>query len=100
MGMIVVAATIDLHLGAVFSLKEKRSIIKSLIARLNKTFNIAVAEVDLHDVWQSAALGVAIVTTSAAHGESYLENILRWIEHNRPDIEIVDHTFEIIHINP
>ncbi len=94
--MVLVAATIDLQLAAVFSLKEKRSILKPLIARLHKTFNIAVAEVDLHDAWQSAALGVAIVSTSAAHAESYLENVLRWIEHNRPDVEIVDHTFEVI----
>jgi hypothetical protein len=97
--MVIVAATLDLHLHGVTSLKEKRSILKSLIARLHKTFNIAVAEVALHDAWQSAALGVAIVSTKAAHAEAELENILRWIERNRPDVEIVDHTFEVIHFN-
>jgi hypothetical protein len=95
--MVVIVATIDLDLPGVASLKEKRSILKSLIARLHNTFNIAVAEVDLHDAWQSAALGVAIVSTQAAHGESVLENILRWIERNRPDVMIVDHTLEVIH---
>jgi uncharacterized protein YlxP (DUF503 family) len=97
--MVVIVATIDLHLPGVGSLKEKRSVLKGLIARLHKTFNIAVAEVDLHDVWQSAALGVAIVSTSAAHCESKLENVLRWIEQNRPDLEIDDHTFEVLHFN-
>lgn len=96
--MVIVAAVIDLHLPGVASLKEKRSILKSLIARLHKEFNIAVAEVDLHDAWRSAALGVAIVTTSAGHGESKLEAVLRWIEQNRPDVEIEDHTLEVIHI--
>jgi uncharacterized protein YlxP (DUF503 family) len=97
--MVIVAATIDLDLPGVASLKEKRGILKSLIARLHKTFNIAVAEVALHDVWQSAALGVAIVSTQSAHAEAKLENILRWIEHNRPDVEIIDHTFEVIHFH-
>lgn len=95
--MIIVAATIDLHLPGVRSLKEKRGILKPLIARLHKQFNIAAAEVDLHDVWQSGAIGVAIVSTSEAHGEAKLENVLHWIEHNRPNLEIVDHTLEIIH---
>ncbi len=95
--MVIVAATIDLHLPGIRSLKEKRSVLKSLIARLHKQFNVAVAEVDLNDVWQSAALGVAVVSTSSAHGEAVLEQLLRWIEHNRPDVEIEDHTIEIIH---
>ncbi|MBN1562543.1 MAG: DUF503 family protein, partial [Anaerolineae bacterium] len=43
--MVIVAATIDIHLPGVGSLKEKRGSLKSLIARLHKTFNIAVAEV-------------------------------------------------------
>lgn len=95
--MVIVAATIDLHLPGVGSLKEKRGVLKPLIARLHKVFNIAVAEVELHDVWQSAALGVAIVSTNAAHAESVLDSVLHWIEHNRPDLEIEDHTFEVIH---
>jgi uncharacterized protein YlxP (DUF503 family) len=95
--MIILAATIHLHLPGVASLKEKRGILKSLIARLHTTFNIAVAEVEFQDVWQSAALGLAIVSTGAAHAESVLENVLRWIEQHRPDVEIVDHTFEVIH---
>lgn len=97
--MIIVAAAIELHLPGVSSLKEKRGTLKSLIARLHKTFNIAVAEVALHDVWQSATLGVAIVTTQSAHGEAVLDNMLHWIERNRPDVVIIDHTLEIIHFN-
>ena len=95
--MVLIAVTIDLYLPGVASLKEKRSILKSLIARLHKEFNVAVAEVDLHEVWQSARLGVAIVTTGAGHGESRLEQILRWIQRNRPDVEVMDHTYEVIH---
>lgn len=94
--MIVLAAIIELDLPGVRSLKEKRGILKSLIARLHSTFSIAAAEVDLHDAWQSAALGVAIVSTTSAHAEGVLENVLGWIERNRPDVQIVDHTLEIV----
>ncbi len=95
--MVIVAATIDLYLPGVRSLKEKRGVLKPLIARLHKTFNVAAAEVDLHDVWQSAALGVAVVSTSSAHGEAVVEELLRWIERNWPEVEIEDHTIEVIH---
>lgn len=97
--MIILAGTIELHLPGVASLKEKRGTIKTLMSRVRKTFNVAIAEVELNDVWQSAALGIAIVSTGSAHAEAVLENILGWIERNRPDVEIVDHTQEIIHIN-
>lgn len=98
--MVILAATIELYLPGVASLKEKRGILKTLIARLHKQFNIAVAEVDLHDAWQSASLGAAIVSNSAPHAEAVLESVLGWIERNRPDLDIVTHTQEVIHINP
>ncbi|NLX11648.1 MAG: DUF503 domain-containing protein [Chloroflexi bacterium] len=95
--MVIVAATLDVHLPGSASLKEKRGRIKPLIARLHKTFDIAVAEVDFNDVWQSAALGIAIVSNEAGHAESKLENVLRWIEQNWPDVEVEDYTYEVIH---
>ncbi len=95
--MVLVAATIDLHIPGVTSLKEKRGIIKGLIARLHKRFNIAVAEVEFHDAWQSAMLGVAIVSTGSGHAEARLESVLGWIERNWPAVQIVDHVFEVIH---
>ena len=97
--MVILAATIELYLPGVGSLKEKRGILKTLIARLHKQFNIAAAEVDLHDVWQSAALGIAIISTSAVHAEAVLDNVLAWVERNRPDLDIVAHTQEVIHFN-
>lgn len=96
--MIVGACSIDLHLPGVRSLKEKRSIVKSLNAQIQKKFNAAVAEVDLHDVWQSAVIGISVVSTSAAHAEEMLDNIASWIEHNRPDLEIIEHTVETLNI--
>ncbi len=97
--MIVLVATIELYLPGMASLKEKRGSLKSLIARLRKKFNIAIAEIDLHDAWQSASLGVAIISTGEAHTEAVLESILSWIERHRPDVEVMGYTQEILHIN-
>ena len=95
--MIIGTGWIELHLPGVRSLKEKRSILKGVIARLHKEFNLSCGEVDHHDVWQSAGLGLAVVSTSSAQAERVLMAALRWVEENRPDLEVVDHEIEIIY---
>lgn len=97
--MVILAVTVELDLPGVLSLKEKRSIVKSLVARLHREFNVAAAEVALHDAWQSAAIGLALISTSAGHAESMLARILRWIEVTRPDVLIASHSQEILHFN-
>lgn len=94
--MVIGTAVIELNLPGVQSLKQKRSILKGLIARLHRQFNISCAEVDFHDAWQSAAIGVAVVSTSAAHTDRVLDRIVTWIEDNRPDVTVVGHSIEII----
>lgn len=95
--MIVGICMIELHLPGVESLKAKRSILKSLVARLHREFNVSCAEIDRHDVWKSTVVGVAIVSTAAGHAQGVLESVVRWIELNRPDVMVVDHSIEIIH---
>ena len=94
--MIVGACTIELNLPGVRSLKEKRGAIKSLIAQIHKKFRVSAAEVGLHDVWQSASIGVAVVSTNRGHAEEVLDNVAAWIERHRPDIDLIDHSIETI----
>lgn len=94
--MIIGFSTLELHLPGVGSLKEKRGILKSLMAQIRKKFNVAVAEVDLHDVWQSGSIGLSVVSTSASHAETMLENIAGWIETYRPDIDIIEQRIETL----
>jgi uncharacterized protein len=94
--MVIGACTIELDLPGLNSLKEKRSVLKTLLARLHKEFNVSAAEVDLHDAWQSSTIGVSTVSTSAAHAQSLLNNLIRWIETYRPDVEVIDHYVEVI----
>jgi uncharacterized protein YlxP (DUF503 family) len=94
--MVIGACTIDLYLPGVSSLKAKRSVLKGLIARLGKEFNVSCAELDHHDVWQSARLGVAVISNDGAHVQRTLDRVVRWIERYRPDVSVVDHTIEVI----
>lgn len=94
--MIVGICTIQLRLEGNRSLKGKRSRIKPLLARLRKEFNIAVAEVDDLDAWQSAQIGLAAIANERAHVERVLQNAVRWIESNHFDLQLVDYQIEII----
>lgn len=94
--MIIGACQIELYLPGVASLKEKRSIIKSLIARLRKQFNVAVAEVDHQDVWQSAVIGIVTVTNESSHAHQMMGKINQWVEDNYPQVMIIKQSTEII----
>lgn len=95
--MVIGVCTIEINLPGVTSLKEKRSRLKSLKNRLHREFNVSVSEIALHDAWQSGTLGVAVVSTATTHAENTLHKVVRWIEHHRPDLEVVDHQVEVEH---
>jgi uncharacterized protein YlxP (DUF503 family) len=70
--MVVGVCTIYLRIPASQSLKGKRQVLKSLIARVRKSFNVSIAEVDQQDAWQAATLGVACVSTDSAYAHGLL----------------------------
>ncbi|MBN2554967.1 MAG: DUF503 domain-containing protein [Anaerolineales bacterium] len=88
--MHVVALEIELHIPGANSLKEKRSRLKSLLARLQREFNAACVEIDLHDHHQLSIIACVTVSTTAAHAEKMVRRIPAWIERNRPDLDVVD----------
>ncbi|AJE02948.1 DUF503 domain-containing protein [Geobacter pickeringii] len=85
--MFVHSLTIHLFLPS-HSLKGKRGIVKSILARVRNGFNVSAAEVDLQDVHGEALLGFAVVTPSRAAGRHLLERVEEWIAEERPDVEI------------
>ena len=93
--MIVAACRITLQLEAVHSLKEKRRILKSILSRLPRNFNVAVAEGDHHDVWQTAVIGLVTIGTDSGHLHGRLEKAVAWLEQQRPDIPIIDYEIEL-----
>jgi hypothetical protein len=94
--MVIGACTIEIELPEIGSLKDKRSALKTLIARLHKEFNVSAAEVDLHDQWSVTILGISTVSTNAKHAQNLLNNVINWIETHRPDLEVVDHYLELV----
>jgi uncharacterized protein YlxP (DUF503 family) len=94
--MIIGTCVVELYLPGNGSLKGKRSILKPLLLRLRKEFNIATAEVDYHDVWQSAQIALVSVSTDTGHLHRMLEQAVRWIESHRPDLTVVDWHIEVL----
>ena len=94
--MFIGVVIIELHLPGAHSLKDKRSIVKSITSRINREFNVSCAEVEHQEVWQTAGIGAAVLSNSAVHAQQVLGSVLGWIERNRPDVQIVDHSIEMI----
>jgi hypothetical protein len=88
--------TLHLHLDGCASLKEKRSRMKPLLARLHREFNVSVAEVNFLDSWQNSLIACAVVSNSAGHNQRLLQQVVGWLEHNWPDVEVVAEQFEMI----
>jgi uncharacterized protein YlxP (DUF503 family) len=88
--------TIELRLPGNGSLKGKRSVIKSMVTRIGREFNVSIAEVDAQDAWQRAVLGVACVSSSASYAHGLLERVVQWIESHRPDVELLDYQIEML----
>ncbi|MGH2586650.1 MAG: DUF503 domain-containing protein [Dehalococcoidia bacterium] len=93
--MIVGTLLLELRLPGNHSLKGKRQVVKSLIARLHNRYNVAAAEVDKNDRWQVATIGVACVSNSAPHANEILESVVSFVEADRLDLEIMDYVIEV-----
>lgn len=77
--MLVGVLTIQIHLHAVFSLKDKRKIIKSLVERLRSRFNASVSEIAAQDSKQLAVIGVSVVSGDGSHLDEQLDKITSFI---------------------
>jgi uncharacterized protein YlxP (DUF503 family) len=93
--MIIGTGKIHLHANWVHSLKEKRMIVKSLIAKVKNKFNVSVAEIEDMDLHLSIVIGVACVSNSSEHCQSTIQNVMNYIEQNT-EAEILDIQIEIL----
>ena len=90
-------ATIIFRLRApwVHSLKEKRMIVKSLVAKLRNRYNVSAAEIDEQDTHQIIVIGVAAIVPHNAFADSLMEDISQFVEENT-EAEIIDEEREIL----
>ena len=84
-----------IHIPGSRSLKDKRSIVKSLVMRLQKQLNLSIAEVEDHDLWQMATIGLACVSNHNNRVEEIISAAISLIERDYPTIEIVGKEIEI-----
>jgi uncharacterized protein YlxP (DUF503 family) len=83
-------ARITLELPAAHSLKEKRSVLKSLLARLQNRFNVSAAEIEAQDTWGIAVIGITCTSTSARHADEMLASAIRFVEQNGAEYYVSD----------
>ena len=93
--MRVVVMELRLDMPGVRSLKEKRSIVKSVLERVRNRFQVAVAEVDHQDHWQTAGLGFAAIGNDVAVLQSRMQKVLQFIEADATGV-VVDFQVEFL----
>ena len=89
LAMFVGVVRIELHLPGASSLKDKRAVLRSLKDRIRQRAQAAVAEVDHQDLWQRAALGVAVVSGERRQVGELLQSV-RQLADGTPGAEVID----------
>jgi uncharacterized protein YlxP (DUF503 family) len=88
--------TIELYVPGITSLKEKRGVVKPLLARLRKEFNVSAAEIEDNDQLGHAVLGIACVSPSADYAQGLLTRAAESVAAWRLDAELVDYRIELL----
>lgn len=86
--MHVLAVELDLRLPHCQSLKDKRSVLRPVIDGLRNRHPVAVSEVDHQDLWQRAAIGMAVVSASPSHAEAQMDEAERFVW-SFPELEVL-----------
>ncbi len=86
--MHVLVAEIELHVRSAQSLKEKRSVVTSIVRNLDQMHGVAAAEVDHLDLWQRAGLGVSVVAGSPGQAEDLMDAAERHVW-SRTEIDVL-----------
>ncbi|MDR3238983.1 MAG: DUF503 domain-containing protein [Clostridiales bacterium] len=93
--MIIGTCKVYLTADWVKSLKEKRSVLKSLIEKTQNKFNVSIAEIERMDSHKDLAVGFACVTNDARLADAIIQNVLFFLENNT-DACVNDVVIEIL----
>ena len=91
--MVTVVLTVHLALPGVSSLKEKRRILKSMLTKLRRDFNISIGEVGDNDIYRSAKIAAAVVANHTGFGHTVIAKVVNKIESNT-DVVLNDYHTE------
>ena len=92
--MNIAVITFRLRASWVHSLKDKRMIVKSLVAKLQNKFHVSAAEIDEQDVHQIIVIGIAAIVPHNAMADSLMDEISEFVELNT-EAEILEEYREI-----
>ena len=92
--MMIAAMTFRLHAPWVHSLKEKRMIVKSLVAQIQNRFHISAAEIGEQDTHQIIVIGAAAVVPHNALANSLMDDVTRFVE-TATDAQLLEENLEI-----
>jgi uncharacterized protein YlxP (DUF503 family) len=95
--MVIGSLTVNLQVPTSTSLKDKRQVVRSLVARLRQTFNVAVAEVGDQDLWQSAVIGVVCVSADSRHADEMCQKVLKFVD-DHGEALVTGSRFELVHV--
>jgi uncharacterized protein YlxP (DUF503 family) len=87
---------LTLYLPENHSLKGKRSVLRTIKARIRNKFNVSIAETDDHDMWQRAVLGISQVGTDQAFVDAALREVVRSID-DMQIAELGEEQLEFLH---
>jgi uncharacterized protein YlxP (DUF503 family) len=88
--MTVAIARVTLALAAARSLKDKRSVVKRLKDLVRQKFNVSIAEVEAHDNWNRAVLGLTLVGSDRRFAQSAIDEVLRFVR-DHADVATDEH---------
>ena len=86
---------LDLLLGDVHSLKEKRSLVRPIVAELRRKYDVSAAEAGHLDLHRRALVGVAVVAADHAHCVSVLDAVERLVA-ARPEVDLLSTRTQVI----
>ena len=96
MALAIGVCRVKLRLPENHSLKGKRSIVRTIKARIRNKFNVSAAEIDDQDSWQIASLGIACVSNDDRHADEVMASVIAFIRNERLDAEILDVETEVV----
>ena len=93
--MLLGICTINLYFSNSQSLKDKRNIIKSVKSRIRNHFNVSVSEINNHDLWKNATLGIACIGNEKRYLNDVLNKVIKFIDQQN-HLQLIDFKITIL----
>jgi len=98
MAMILGTAQLSIQIPEAHSLKDRRRVVRSIVQRVRARFDVAIAEVDDEQFWQSAKIGIVAVANSSRHVDEVIQQVISFVEQNLQSGFLADVQTEILHV--